>query len=217
MDQLDWGALIRTHEELAATPAQLRRSAKHLVIPAGGTLFRVGGRPAKIFWVVDGDIRLVRWSRNGTEVVLQRASTGFVAEASLDSPAYHCAAAVAAPSRVIAFPIAAFRKTLADDERFRAFWMQRLAREVRKLRSQCERLALHSAADRIEHYIESEGQNGRLELSQTRKAWAAELGLTHEALYRALSDMQRRGRVTVVQEERVLILTTKRANKSPST
>jgi hypothetical protein len=51
-------------------------------------------------------------------------------------------------------------------------------------RSQCERLALNSAADRIEHYIESEGRDGRLELKRTRKAWAAELGLTHEALKR---------------------------------
>jgi hypothetical protein len=75
------------------------------------------------------------------------------------------------------------------------------------MRSQCERLALRGATDRIQHYIESEGDKGRLELSQTRKAWAAELGLTHQALYRALAGMQRSGRISAVERGGVLVLT----------
>jgi CRP-like cAMP-binding protein len=75
------------------------------------------------------------------------------------------------------------------------------------LRSQCERLALRGATDRIEHYIEAEGNNGRLELSRTRKAWAAELGLTHEALYRALARLQRSGRISAAENDGVLVLT----------
>ena len=47
--------------------------------------------------------------------------------------------------------------------------MRRLATEVRKLRAQCERLSLHGAAERIAHYIEAEGRDGRLELRQTRR------------------------------------------------
>jgi CRP-like cAMP-binding protein len=104
------------------------------------------------------------------------------------------------PSRLLAFPIDAFRRALADDARFRAFWMSRLAREVRALRSQCERLALRKAADRIEHYIESEGKDGRLELARSGKAWAAELGLTHEALYRALARLRRAGLITTARD-----------------
>jgi len=212
MGEHDWEALTELQAELASTPEQLRQGVEHLSLPAGGTLFRTGARPARIFWVLDGDVRLVRRSRNGAEVVLQRASSGFVAEASLDSPAYHCDAIAAQPSRLLAFPIGAFRKALADDEQFRAFWMRRLAREVRTLRSQCERLALRSAADRIEHYVESEGKNGRLELARTRKAWAGELGLSHEALYRALAELQRSGRIDIIEKDGILILTMKRAS-----
>ncbi len=39
-------------------------------------------------------------------------------------------------------------------------------------------------------YLESEGSDGSVSLTQTRKAWAAELGLSHEALYRTLKKLQ---------------------------
>jgi CRP-like cAMP-binding protein len=212
MGEHDWEALIGAQGELAAVPAALRQRADHIAAGAGQSVFRMATRPAKMFWVLDGEIRLIRRSRNGAEIILQRASSGFVAEASLESPLYHCDAVAAMESRLLAFPINRFRQALAEDEKFRAFWTGRLAREVHALRSQCERLALHSAAERIEHYIESEGQNGRLELSRTRKAWAAELGLTHEALYRALSALQRAGRITAVEKDGALVLTMKRGN-----
>ena len=210
MGERDWEALTGAQSDLAAVPPALRQSAEHMAAGAGQTLFRIATRPAKIFWVLDGEIRLVRRSRNGAEIVLQRTSSGFVAEASLNSPRYHCDAVAGVQSRLLAFPIERFRQVLAEDEKFRAFWMGRLAREVHVLRSQCERLALHGAAERIEHYIESEGDNGRLELSRTRKAWAGELGLTHEALYRALSGLQRAGRIAAVEKDGVLVLTMRR-------
>ena len=209
MGEQDWEIAIGGSDELAAVPAPLRESADHITAAAGETVFRIGTRPRNIFWVLDGEIRLVRRSRNGAEIVVQRASSGFVAEASLDSPLYHCDAVAAAKSRLLAFPVDRFRQALADDEKFRAFWMRRLAGEVHALRSQSERLALRSAAERIEHYIESEGRDGRLELSRTRKAWAAELGLTHEALYRALAGMRRAGTITAVERDGTLVLTMK--------
>jgi DNA-binding phage protein len=58
-------------------------------------------------------------------------------------------------------------------------------------------MCLHSATDRITHYIETEGSDGVVTLSQSRKSWAKDLGLTHEALYRALRRMQNEGRLKV--------------------
>ena len=206
----EWAAVIRAHPELAALPAELRRHAVEVRVGAGELVFRHGAKPGRMLWVLEGEVRLLRRSRNGAEIVLQRAHEGFLAEASVESPRYHCDAVAAADSRLLGFPIEAFRQALRRDEAFRAFWMARLAREVRLLRSQCERLALRGAADRIEHYIESEGSGGRLELSRTRKAWAAELGLTHEALYRALAALERSGRISTVERDGVLVLTLKK-------
>jgi CRP-like cAMP-binding protein len=203
----EWVILVHDHPELAALPLALRRQAIEIVAAAGGPVFRLGARPRRMWWVVDGEVRLVRRSRNGTEIVLQRARSGFVAEASLESSRYHCDAVAVTDSRLLGLPIEPFRETLLGDEKFRTFWMTRLVREVRMLRAQCERLNLRSAADRIEHYIEAEGNKGRLELRQTKKTWAAELGLTHEALYRTLASLQRSGRISAVENEGILVVT----------
>jgi CRP-like cAMP-binding protein len=93
--------------------------------------------------------------------------------------------------------MAAFRQALAADERFRAAWTKHLAGEIRRLRAQCERLALKGAPERIVHYIESEGAQGAIELRQSLKSWALDLGLTHEALYRAIARMKRSGEISV--------------------
>jgi CRP-like cAMP-binding protein len=207
LTHLDWIGLMKAHPELVALPASLRRQAIHIVAAAGETVFRLGSQPRNMLWVLDGEVRLVRRSRNGAEIVLQRAYSGFVAEASMESSRYHCDAVAATDSRLLGFPIQSFREAVRRDEKFRTFWMRRLAREVRLLRAQCERLNLRSATDRIEHYIEAEGDNGRLELRRTKKAWAAELGLTHEALYRTLASLQEAGRITAVEREGVLVLT----------
>jgi CRP-like cAMP-binding protein len=206
LDATAWGTLARAHPELAAFPAQLRSAALEVRARAGETLFRLGSRPRLMLFVVAGEVRLVRRTAGGADVVLQRARAGFVAEASLDSPRYHCDIEAATESRLLGFPRGLFRDALEVDAAFRDFWMRRLAAEVRTLRAQCERLSLRSAAERIEHYIEAEGRDGRLELRQTQKAWAAELGLTHEALYRALAGLQRAGRVIRVAEDDALVL-----------
>jgi len=206
LDATAWSTLARAHPELAAFPAQLRSAALEVRARAGETLFRLGSRPRLMLFVVAGEVRLVRRTAGGADVVLQRARAGFVAEASLDSPRYHCDIEAVTESRLLGFPRDLFRDALEVDAAFRDFWMRRLAAEVRKLRAQCERLSLRSAAERIEHYIEAEGRDGRLELRQTQKAWAAELGLTHEALYRALAGLQRAGRVIRVAEDDALVL-----------
>lgn len=157
---------------------------------AGEQLFRIGDSVHAIFTVINGEVRLIRRARDGTEVVLQRSREGFFAEASLNSKTYHCDAVVAEKSTLLRLPVQAFRSALAEDAGFRDAWMTHLAREVRKLRAQCERLSLHSAADRVLHYLESEGIDGSVVLTQTRKAWATELGLSHEALYRTLKKLQ---------------------------
>jgi len=201
-----WSALVRTHPELAAFPAQLRDAGREIHARAGETLFRLGSRPRLMLFVIEGEVRLVRRTASGADVVLQRARSGFVAEASLESARYHCDIEAVTDARLLGFPRDLFREALGRDAAFRDFWMRRLAAEVRKLRAQCERLSLRGAEERITHYIEAEGRDGRLELRQTRKSWAAELGLTHEALYRALASLQREGRLSAREEDGVLVL-----------
>jgi CRP-like cAMP-binding protein len=200
----DWPALAAEHSELAHIPPALRDAARLRTFAAGETLFRQGERPKAMYCILDGEVRLMRRSREGAVVILQRSCGGFFAEASLESKAYHCDAEAAAAGRLLAFPVRVFREALEGDAAFRNAWMAQLAREVRRLRARCERLSLHGAEARILHAIESEGAAGTLVLAQSRKAWAAELGLTHEALYRALARLQAAGTL-VLDGERLTL------------
>lgn len=192
-DDLDWATLIRLQAAVELIPGSLRKHAKRLNAQARETLFRVGDPVRHIYLVLSGEVRLIRISRNGGEAILQRSRGGFIAEASLDSRCYHCDGITAEPSVMLFFPVVAFLNALEDEPDFRKAWQSQLAKEVRMLRAQCERLSFKTAAERIAHYIEAEGTNGIATLSQSRKSWAAELGLTHEALYRALRRMQADG------------------------
>ncbi len=144
-----------------------------------------------------GEIRLLRRSAAGAEMIVQRSRGGFVAEASLDSAVYHCDIVGASDGRLLTFPRTAFQAALESDATFNRAWIRLLAGEVRRLRARSERLSLKSAAERVIHYLETEGIEGAVILSQSRKAWAAELGLSHEALYRTLRQLQDSDRVHI--------------------
>lgn len=196
----EWQTLSESIAPLALLQPALRSKAEPWKLDAGEVLFRIGDPIRAVYAVVEGEIRLIRRDRNGSEIVLQRSRGGFFAEASLGSKTYHCDAVATLRSELIRFPVNAFRDALGEDAAFRDAWMAHLAKEVRKLRAQCERLNLHKAADRIIHYIESEGVAGSIRLNQTRKAWAAELGLSHEVLYRTVRRLQDEGVIEVEGE-----------------
>lgn len=195
--ELDWPSLVGAQPAAALIPESVRKQARMVDAQSRETLFRTGDSVRYVYLVICGEARLIRWGRHGGEIILQRSRGGFIAEASLDARTYHCDAMASESTTLLAFPASAFRSALEDDFAFRRAWQSQLAKEVRNLRAQCERLSLHNAADRITHYIESEGADGILTLIQSRKSWAAELGLSHEALYRTLRRMQDEGLLDV--------------------
>ena len=189
----DWADLTARHPDLRHLPAPVAGKAKLMTLAAEAVLFRRGEPPRVIHYLVEGEIHMVRHSRNGSVAILLRAQRGFFAEASLDASAYHCDAVAKMACFVLAFPLPAFQAALDGSKAFRRTTFARQAREIRRLRSQCERLSLPTAQGRLIHYIDIEGQDGVIELTQTVKALAAELGLTHETLYRTLAQMEKTG------------------------
>jgi len=159
----------------------------------GELLFKQGKKPARMLFVARGEVALQRLGRQGKSVVLQRTRRGFVAEASLESARYHCDAVVTASGEVVAIPIKSIKQALARDSEFASRWIAMLNQEVKRLRAQCERLSMRSVKERLLHLIETEGGEGRLSLGSGLKSMAAELGVSHEALYRAVAELEKKG------------------------
>lgn len=194
---IDWTVLARAQPALRAAPASLRQAARLQEFSAGQILYHRGERPDAMLCVLSGEVRLVRHSAAGGEIVVQRSRDGFIAEASIDTDAYHCDVLAAEAGAMLLFPRSDFRAALEQDAEFNRQWIARLSRELRQQRARNERLALNSAEARIRHYIESEGRHGCIQLRGSRKAWAYELGLSHEALYRTLRRLQDNGILTI--------------------
>ena len=179
-------------------PAAARAVMVERRLKAGQTLFRLGNRTAGLYEIMQGKVRLARVDASGREAVLYVAAAGdTIAEASLFSPTYHCDAIATGDALVRLYPKAAILAAFARDPKAAQAFMATLARQVMSLRTQLEQRNIHSARNRIRHYfVVNVGADGKtIALPGTVKDLAAELGLTHEALYRTLAVMAAEGEI----------------------
>lgn len=169
----------------------LRAAGEEQALAANTILFRQGERPRYFYWLLSGELRLIRHSKNGEQVILQRCRSGPFAEASAFSSSYHCEGVTLQPSQLLRVGLPDFHAML-EDPGFAPTYVRLLSREVRQLRSRCERLSISRAEDRVMHYLaEKEAVRFGPEYG-TLKDWAGELGMTHETLYRTLSTLERK-------------------------
>ncbi len=179
-------------------PAAVRSAAIDRKLKSGEALFRLGDKSTGFFEVIAGRVRLARVDRSGHEVILYVAGPGeTIAEASLFSSSYHSDAIASTNAVVRIFPkqavLAAFEKDAKAAQAFTAT----LARQVMNLRTRIEQRNIRSARERVRHFLKlNAGADGRtLALRGTLKDLAAELGLSHEALYRTLAALERSGAI----------------------
>ena len=177
----------------AYLPAALRTLGHPVTCSKDGWVFRKGDTVQAVFLVLDGEVRLSRFAKDGSEIALHRAGRGeFFAEAALNAPRYQCNAIASQASTLLAFPADKVRELLDKDSEFAHQWVALLARQLHAARARLERLALKSAAERVLHFLHTEGKGPRCEVALTGsvKDLAKELGLTHESLYRTLARLE---------------------------
>ena len=158
----------------------------------------MGQRTTGLYEVITGSVRLVRVDRAGREAVLHVAAAGeTLAEASLFASTYHCDAIAMTSAVVRRYPKALVLHEFEHNPKAAQAFMAMLAKCVMNLRARLEQRNIHSAHDRIWHYLAlNTGADGRtVKVTGTLKNLAVELGLTHEALYRTLADMVAAGEI----------------------
>ena len=164
----------------------------------GEVLFRAGDPALGLVLVREGALELRRVSVAGRASVLHRAGPGDTfAEASLFEASHHCDAVAPVASRVTVCPAASLRRAAERDATLAWGIAAHLAARLVDERARAERLRLPRATDRLLDAIASlpAGPDGLRHLGRSWKALAAELGLTHEAAYRALARLEREGRL----------------------
>jgi CRP-like cAMP-binding protein len=143
-----------------------------------------------MFFLEYGAVNLIRHTDAGQKVSMFRAVSGdTMAEPALFSEAYHCDAGAEDNSSVLYLDKGLVLDVMAQDPSFATSLVQRLAMQVQTYRRRLELLAIRSAEDRVIAGL----ADGRLTGSVMN--FAADLGLSHEAVYRALSKLVRDGRI----------------------
>ncbi|MDR3530612.1 MAG: Crp/Fnr family transcriptional regulator [Rhodopila sp.] len=173
-------------------------------LASGQSLFQQGEPVSALYRLESGRVRLVRHTENGTEVVVHIARPGETfAEASAFADAYHCDAVAETASRVVAMPKAAFLAALARDPETSVRFARVLARQVVDLRARIELRNIRSAHERLLTWLRlrADGNPLRAALDGTWTDVAAEIGLTREALYRALAKLDAEGRIVRTRRE----------------
>jgi CRP/FNR family transcriptional regulator, dissimilatory nitrate respiration regulator len=158
----------------------------------GDRLFEIGKTPRSMFYISGGEVILERAGVSGDAVILQRSRQGLIAEASLQSRCYHCDALVVSDAQITLMPIKDLIHALRNDAEFALRWIAMLNREVKRLRLQCERLSLNTVAERLLHLLDTEAGPQGLPIVAGVKSLAREMGVTHEALYRCISTLEKK-------------------------
>ncbi|HUZ71580.1 MAG TPA: Crp/Fnr family transcriptional regulator [Stellaceae bacterium] len=188
-------------------PSAILRGSTVRELRAREALFRQGDPASAIFVLERGRLRLVRHTVDHRKVVIHTARAGdLFAEAALFATSYHCDAVADIASRVRVFSKRRVLAAVRSDPPFAEQLMAVLAREVQALRSRLEQRNIRSARERILHHLAlAAGSDGRtVRLSGSLMDLAAEIGLSHEALYRTLAALQREGAIARTPEGLVL-------------
>lgn len=177
-------------------PDAIREHAPERRLEAGETLFRQGEHAAAIFGVAEGRLRLIRSAGSDRSVVLHTAQAGeFLAEAALFAGAYQCDAVAAVDSRVRVYSKRDLVAALRRDPDLAARFMAVLSQQLHALRTRLEERNIRSARERLLHHLAlATGADGRtVRLTGTVMDLAADLGLTHEVVYRTLAALAKDG------------------------
>lgn len=175
-------------------PAPLDRldpdARKHTTLTAGDSLFLQNTPTKGLFFLEYGSLELRRFTSGGDTIVLHRIMPGETfAEASLFTAQYHCEIVATTASRVLELDREAVLDRFASDNEFAMMLTARFAAQIQSYRRRFEIIAIRSAKDRV-HAALSDGM-----LTGNIKSFAGEIGLSHEAVYRALSQLVRLKRI----------------------
>lgn len=153
---------------------------------AGSFMFKRQDAIQSLYLVMEGSAHLVRHTRDGACVVLQRANAGTVlAEASIFSDHYHCDGVALTSLVAMSIRIGRVRRALAVDPELSNLLGAHLAREVQRQRTRAEILALKTVSARLSAWLEFNGNV--LPMRGQWRAVAEDIGVSPEAFYRELA------------------------------
>jgi CRP-like cAMP-binding protein len=166
-----------------------RRPVRRLT--RGEPLFRQGEPATAVFLIARGRLRMIRHLASGDRITIHTGRTGeLFAEGSLFSDVYQCDAIAAEPTRVRACGKAEMLAAINGSPSTMLALLEQVTRSLHHARAMRELRNIRSADDRVlQHLHLSASKDSVVVFDRPLLEVAEDLGLTHEAYYRALATL----------------------------
>lgn len=164
---------------------------------AGEALFRQGDPADKVFLIERGRLRMARRLASGEAIPLHTGRAGeLFAEGALFAVACQCDALAVEASTVVACAKTDMLAAFATSPPLALEWLERVTRQLHAARALIELRDVRSAEERVIRHLRLRADiAGVVAFEGPLLDAAAELGLTHEAYYRAMAALARRGTI----------------------
>ena len=160
-------------------------------------LFRQGDPATAIFLISRGRLRMIRHLASGDRITIHTGRSGeLFAEGSLFSDVYQCDAIAAEPTRVRACGKADMLAAIGGSPSTMLALLEQVTHSLHHARAMRELRNIRSANDRVlQHLHLSASKEGAVVFDRPLLEVAEDLGITHEAYYRALATLERAGAI----------------------
>ena len=172
-----------------------RRPVRRLA--RGELLFRQGAPATAVFLIARGRLRMIRHLASGDRITIYTGRGGeLFAEGSLFSDVYQCDAIAAEPTQVRACGKVEMLAAIGNSPPTMLALLEQITRSLHHARAMRELRNIRSADDRVlQHLHLSASKHGAVVFDRPLLEVAEDLGLTHEAYYRALATLVRSGAI----------------------
>lgn len=180
-----------------ATLAELFSAGRRRSLVPGEVLFRQGDAADQVFLIERGRVRMVRHLASGEAVALHTGRAGVLfAEGALFAATYQCDGLAAEATAVMACATADVLTAFASSPSLALELLGRMTEHLHAARALIELRDVRSAEERVLRHLRLRADVGGTVAFEGRLLdVAAELGLTHEAYYRALAALARQGAI----------------------
>ncbi|HEY3916318.1 MAG TPA: Crp/Fnr family transcriptional regulator [Stellaceae bacterium] len=160
-------------------------------------LFRQGEPTTAIFHILRGRLRMVRHLAAGDRMTIHTGRAGeLFAEGALFSDVYQCDAIAAESTQVRVCSKAGMLAVVSESPATMLALLEQVTHLLHHARAMRELRNIRSANDRVLHHLHlSASKDGTVVFDRPLLEVAEDLGLTHEAYYRALADLGRVGTI----------------------
>jgi CRP-like cAMP-binding protein len=163
----------------------------------GEPLFQQGAPATAVFKIVRGRLRMIRHLACGDRITIHTGrSSELFAEGSLFSDVYQCDAIAAEPTQIRACGKAEMLAAINGSPSTILALLEQVTRLLHHARAMRELRNIRSAEDRVlQHLHLSASKVGTVVFDRPLLEVAEDLGLTHEAYYRALAKLASAGAI----------------------